>query len=262
MSQNSLYFVPVLPNSKTKEWINVTWVLWLRHVCTIKKKKHPAIQPLVLLNDNTLIHPHVFGTTKHQYQQDCSPSRFIPGDELICCCCQARALMLRNTISPACSSAAVAPAHTWSSNSVWLHIWNEQSEDAVLLPPCIAAHRASLYLQKIEPQLDEFFQALRAKVKIGIVGGSDYCKIAEQLGEGDDGEHVASFLSDSSGLISLQHDTLSPAVRIGKTCLFCRQMIQEAGHELLTNSTWLDNIIVDSCSTYSFFWCLLLFSSL
>ncbi|XP_056262606.1 phosphomannomutase 1 isoform X2 [Pseudoliparis swirei] len=40
--------------------------------------------------------------------------------------------------------------------------------------------------EKIEPQLDEFFQTLRRKVKIGIVGGSDYSKIAEQLGEGDD----------------------------------------------------------------------------
>lgn len=46
--------------------------------------------------------------------------------------------------------------------------------------------------QKIDPQLDEFFQALRRKVKIGIVGGSDYSKIAEQLGEGDDGEQSSS----------------------------------------------------------------------
>ncbi|CAG5897490.1 unnamed protein product [Menidia menidia] len=40
--------------------------------------------------------------------------------------------------------------------------------------------------EKIEPKLDEFFQGLRRKVKIGIVGGSDYPKIAEQLGEGDE----------------------------------------------------------------------------
>ncbi|XP_028310463.1 phosphomannomutase 1 [Gouania willdenowi] len=40
--------------------------------------------------------------------------------------------------------------------------------------------------EKINPQLDEFFQILRKKVKIGIVGGSDYSKIAEQLGEADD----------------------------------------------------------------------------
>ncbi|KAF3846750.1 hypothetical protein F7725_003828 [Dissostichus mawsoni] len=37
--------------------------------------------------------------------------------------------------------------------------------------------------EKIDPQLDEFFQSLRRKVKIGIVGGSDYSKIAEQLGD-------------------------------------------------------------------------------
>lgn len=43
------------------------------------------------------------------------------------------------------------------------------------------------HLQKIDQQLDEFLQTLRRKVKIGIVGGSDYSKIAEQLG--DDGEH-------------------------------------------------------------------------
>nr|XP_057905304.1 phosphomannomutase 1 isoform X2 [Doryrhamphus excisus] len=40
--------------------------------------------------------------------------------------------------------------------------------------------------EKIDPRLDDFFQSLRRKVKIGIVGGSDYSKIAEQLGEGDD----------------------------------------------------------------------------
>lgn len=49
-------------------------------------------------------------------------------------------------------------------------------------------------VQKIDPNLDEFFQTLRRKVKIGIVGGSDYPKIAEQLGEGDDGEHSSSCL--------------------------------------------------------------------
>eukprot|EP00066_Takifugu_rubripes_P030529 XP_011619795.1 PREDICTED: phosphomannomutase 1-like [Takifugu rubripes] len=41
--------------------------------------------------------------------------------------------------------------------------------------------------EKIDQQLDEFLQTLRGKVKIGIVGGSDYSKIAEQLG--DNGEH-------------------------------------------------------------------------
>ena len=49
--------------------------------------------------------------------------------------------------------------------------------------------RVCLYLQKIDPQLDGFLQSLRTKAKIGVVGGSDYSKIAEQLGEGDEGEH-------------------------------------------------------------------------
>lgn len=49
-------------------------------------------------------------------------------------------------------------------------------------------------LQKIDPTLDEFFQSLRRKVKIGIVGGSDYSKIAEQLGEGDEGERSSDSL--------------------------------------------------------------------
>ncbi|XP_067830734.1 phosphomannomutase 1-like isoform X3 [Heptranchias perlo] len=40
--------------------------------------------------------------------------------------------------------------------------------------------------QKIAPELDLFFQGLRTKVKIGVVGGSDYVKIAEQLGEGEE----------------------------------------------------------------------------
>lgn len=42
--------------------------------------------------------------------------------------------------------------------------------------------------QKIEPEVDAFLRELRERVHIGVVGGSDYAKIAEQLGEGDEGE--------------------------------------------------------------------------
>lgn len=42
--------------------------------------------------------------------------------------------------------------------------------------------------QKIEPEIAEFLQELRKRVMIGVVGGSDYSKIAEQLGEGDEGK--------------------------------------------------------------------------
>uniref|UniRef100_A0A803VAN6 Phosphomannomutase n=1 Tax=Ficedula albicollis TaxID=59894 RepID=A0A803VAN6_FICAL len=39
---------------------------------------------------------------------------------------------------------------------------------------------------KIEPEVDAFLRELRQRVHIGVVGGSDYAKIAEQLGEGDE----------------------------------------------------------------------------
>lgn len=45
-----------------------------------------------------------------------------------------------------------------------------------------------LPLQKIEPEVDAFLRELRERVHIGVVGGSDYAKIAEQLGDGDEGE--------------------------------------------------------------------------
>uniref|UniRef100_V9L7Y1 Phosphomannomutase n=1 Tax=Callorhinchus milii TaxID=7868 RepID=V9L7Y1_CALMI len=52
---------------------------------------------------------------------------------------------------------------------------------------CLCPHPPPLvYTQKIAPELDEFFQGLRKKVKIGVVGGSDYSKIAEQLGDGEE----------------------------------------------------------------------------
>ena len=43
-------------------------------------------------------------------------------------------------------------------------------------------------LQKIDPEVAAFLQKLRSRVQIGVVGGSDYSKIAEQLGEGDEGK--------------------------------------------------------------------------
>ncbi len=60
----------------------------------------------------------------------------------------------------------------------WKHRSHQKPFSDVILFVC---------LQKIHPGLDRFFQALRQKVQIGVVGGSDYSKIAEQLGEGDEG---------------------------------------------------------------------------
>uniref|UniRef100_A0A667WHR1 Phosphomannomutase n=1 Tax=Myripristis murdjan TaxID=586833 RepID=A0A667WHR1_9TELE len=63
-------------------------------------------------------------------------------------------------------------------------------------------------LQKIDPQLDEFFQTLRRKVKIGIVGGSDYSKIAEQLGEGDDVIHKFDYVFAENGTVQYKDGKL------------------------------------------------------
>ncbi|KAB5517689.1 hypothetical protein PHYPO_G00170110 [Pangasianodon hypophthalmus] len=62
--------------------------------------------------------------------------------------------------------------------------------------------------EKIDPQLDAFFQSLRAKVKIGVVGGSDYSKIAEQLGEGDDVIHKFDYVFAENGTVQYKDGRL------------------------------------------------------
>ncbi|XP_035254986.1 phosphomannomutase 1-like isoform X3 [Anguilla anguilla] len=77
--------------------------------------------------------------------------------------------------------------------------------------------------EKIDPQLDAFFQSLRRKVKIGVVGGSDYSKIAEQLGEGDEVIHKFDYVFAENGTVQYKD---------GK--LISKQAIQnELGEELL-----------------------------
>ncbi|XP_061605418.1 phosphomannomutase 1 isoform X3 [Phyllopteryx taeniolatus] len=62
--------------------------------------------------------------------------------------------------------------------------------------------------EKIDPELDEFFQTLRRKVKTGIVGGSDYSKIAEQLGEGDDVIHKFDYVFAENGTVQYKDGKL------------------------------------------------------
>ncbi|MEQ2233216.1 Phosphomannomutase 1 [Ilyodon furcidens] len=62
--------------------------------------------------------------------------------------------------------------------------------------------------EKIDPKLDEFFQTLRRKMKIGIVGGSDYPKIAEQLGEGDDVIHKFDYVFAENGTVQYKDGKL------------------------------------------------------
>ncbi|KAJ8254354.1 hypothetical protein COCON_G00209660 [Conger conger] len=77
--------------------------------------------------------------------------------------------------------------------------------------------------EKIDPQLDAFFQSLRRKVKIGVVGGSDYSKIAEQLGEGDEVIHKFDYVFAENGTVQYKD---------GK--LLSKQAIQnQLGEELL-----------------------------
>ncbi|XP_061702267.1 phosphomannomutase 1 isoform X1 [Syngnathoides biaculeatus] len=62
--------------------------------------------------------------------------------------------------------------------------------------------------EKIDPELDAFFQTLRRKVKTGIVGGSDYSKIAEQLGEGDDVIHKFDYVFAENGAVQYKDGKL------------------------------------------------------
>ena len=44
-----------------------------------------------------------------------------------------------------------------------------------------------LFLQKIDKTTEDFLKKLKSHVLVGLVGGSDLVKIAEQMG-GDDGK--------------------------------------------------------------------------
>ncbi|XP_021480813.1 phosphomannomutase 1 isoform X1 [Oncorhynchus mykiss] len=87
--------------------------------------------------------------------------------------------------------------------------------------------------EKIDPTLDEFFQSLRRKVKIGIVGGSDYSKIAEQLGEGDEVIQKFDYVFAENGTVQYKD---------GK--LLSKQAIQnQIGEELLQD-------LINFCLSY------------
>lgn len=50
--------------------------------------------------------------------------------------------------------------------------------------------RVTVCFQRVTPDMAEFLQKLRTRVRVGVVGGSDLSKIKEQLG--DDGETNAA----------------------------------------------------------------------
>nr|XP_028602018.1 phosphomannomutase 1 [Podarcis muralis] len=62
--------------------------------------------------------------------------------------------------------------------------------------------------QKIKPEVDEFLQELRTRVLIGVVGGSDYSKIAEQLGEGDEVIDKFDYVFAENGTVQYKNGQL------------------------------------------------------
>ncbi|KAK1155345.1 phosphomannomutase 1 [Acipenser oxyrinchus oxyrinchus] len=87
--------------------------------------------------------------------------------------------------------------------------------------------------EKIDPQLDAFLKNLRRKVKIGVVGGSDYNKIAEQLGEGDEVIHKFDYVFAENGTVQYKDRKL-----------LSKQAIQnQLGEELLQD-------LINFCLSY------------
>ncbi|XP_044158001.1 phosphomannomutase 1 [Bufo gargarizans] len=77
--------------------------------------------------------------------------------------------------------------------------------------------------EKVDPEVDLFLQELRQRVKIGVVGGSDYSKIAEQLGDGDEVIHKFDYVFAENGTVQYKDGQL-----------LSRQAIQNhLGEELL-----------------------------
>ncbi|XP_053440785.1 phosphomannomutase 1 [Nycticebus coucang] len=62
--------------------------------------------------------------------------------------------------------------------------------------------------QKIDPEVAAFLQKLRGRVQIGVVGGSDYAKIAEQLGDGDEVIKKFDYVFAENGTVQYKHGRL------------------------------------------------------
>ncbi|KAL1024033.1 hypothetical protein UPYG_G00050530 [Umbra pygmaea] len=60
--------------------------------------------------------------------------------------------------------------------------------------------------QKISPEMEEFLQHLRRRVRVGVVGGSDFTKIREQLG--DDVLQKVDYVFAENGLVAYKNGEL------------------------------------------------------
>ncbi|XP_047568608.1 phosphomannomutase 2 isoform X6 [Lutra lutra] len=105
-----------------------------------------------------------------------------------------------------------------SGPSSWLPEWMETGDMAASGPAlCLFDVDGTLTAprQKITKEMDGFLQDLRQKIKIGVVGGSDFEKVQEQLGK--DVVEKYDYVFPENGLV---------AYKDGK--LLCKQSIQ--GH--------------------------------
>ncbi|KAM9230666.1 phosphomannomutase 1 isoform 2-T2 [Dugong dugon] len=91
-----------------------------------------------------------------------------------------------------CDPAGAGLMRTQQRHINWALSWN-------LLSPCP---------QKIDPEVAAFLQKLRSRVQIGVVGGSDYSKIAEQLGEGDEVIEKFDYVFAENGTVQYKHGRL------------------------------------------------------
>ncbi|KAK3761360.1 hypothetical protein RRG08_060927 [Elysia crispata] len=61
--------------------------------------------------------------------------------------------------------------------------------------------------QRIKPDVEKFIQELRRKVLVGLVGGSDFVKIAEQMGNHEDLLERFDYLFAENGLVAYKGST-------------------------------------------------------
>ncbi|XP_052368842.1 phosphomannomutase 2 isoform X1 [Oncorhynchus keta] len=85
--------------------------------------------------------------------------------------------------------------------------------------------------QRVTPGMEDFLQRLRRRVRVGVVGGSDFIKIKEQLG--DDVVEKVDYLFAENGLVAYQNGQLVAVQRI-QGCDWLFQSIQAyMGEDLL-----------------------------
>lgn len=84
-------------------------------------------------------------------------------------------------------------------------------------------------VQRVTPDMAEFLEKLRSRVRVGVVGGSDLTKIQEQLG--DDGETRTSVPVWSN----VWYHNMSPSKCVISLTLFVCAVIQKVDYVFAEN---------------------------